>query len=69
LATFARNLQGGRINGQDSPKETAKTRRPLDLGGVAPGLSRKEQRKIPEIRSSGYRSFRGRGTLVERNRD
>jgi hypothetical protein len=54
-----------RIDGQDSQKKPAKSRQPLDLRKVAQGLSPEEQRKIPEIRSSGYRGFRGRETLKE----
>jgi hypothetical protein len=66
---ISRNPRGGGIDGQDSQRKLRSPVSPLDLRRVAQGLSPKEQRKTPEIRSSGYRGFRGRGTLVERNRD
>jgi len=57
------------IDGQDSQTEVAKSRRPLDLEKSCAGFNPGGAEKIPEVRSSGYQSFRGRGTLVERNRD
>jgi hypothetical protein len=63
--TISKKSSRRRIDSQDSQKKLAKSHQPLDLRKVVQGLSPKEQRKIPKIRISGYRGFRGRETLKE----